>query len=151
MSNPPPQSVPKSKARRLSWTLAVVTGLLLFYGLPLGFARYSDRNESREADKEIGRYLTLVQERDRAGADAMLCGGDDTSAAELPGMNQPDWHLPLVESFAIVSTWDWSSVTDGHGRGYRVRLVFAGGSAAEVELAVEVIADDPCIATEIPF
>ncbi|MFY1672791.1 hypothetical protein ACN27G_35220 [Plantactinospora sp. WMMB334] len=151
MSDPPSQSVRKSKAHRLSWTLPVVAGLLLFCGLPLGFARYSDRNESREADMEIGRYLTLVQERDRAGADAMLCGGDDTSAADLPRMNQPDWRLPLVESFAIVSTWDWSSVIDGHGRGYRVRLVFAGGSAAEVELAVEVIADDPCIATEIPF
>lgn len=128
-----------------------MTDLLLFCGLPLGFARHSKRDESREADKEVDLYLTLVQGHDRAGADAMLCGGDGTSAVQLPGMNQPNWHLPLVKSFAIVNTWDWSSVTDGHGRGYRVRLVFAGGSAAEVELAVEVIADDPCIATEIPF
>ncbi|SCL36074.1 hypothetical protein GA0070624_5449 [Micromonospora rhizosphaerae] len=128
-----------------------MTALLLFCGLPLGFARYSNRNESREADKEVDRYLTLVQGRDRAGADAMLCGGDDTSAVQLPGMNQPNWHLPLVESFTIVNTWDWSSVTDGHGRGYQVRLVFADRSTAKVELAVEVIADDPCIATEIPF
>lgn len=56
-----------------------------------------------------------------------------------------------MESFTIVNTWDWSSVTDGHGRGYQVRLVFADRSTAKVELAVEVIADDPCIATEIPF
>lgn len=113
MSIPPPRSVPKSEARRLSWTLALVTGLL-FCGLPLGFVRYSDRNESREAHEEIGRHLTLVEERDRAGAAAMLCGGDDTSAAELPGMNQPEWRLLLAESFTIVSTWDWSWV---NGRG----------------------------------
>src|SRR5215207_9375650 len=104
MSTLRPQSVPKSKARRLSWTLAVVSCLVLFCLLPLVFAESSDRNESREADKEIGRYLTFVQERDHAGADAMLCGGDDTSAAELPRMNQPDGHLPIVESFAIIST-----------------------------------------------
>lgn len=152
MSRPPRQSVPKSKARLLSWALAVVAALLVFCGLPLGFARYSDRKESREADKEIGRYLTLVQGRDRAGADAMLCGGDDTSVAELPWTYQPpDWHVPLVESFTIVGTWDWSSVIDGHGRGYQVRLVFADGSAATIELAVEVIGNDPCIATEIPL
>ncbi|WP_319463599.1 hypothetical protein [Micromonospora sp. RTP1Z1] len=129
-----------------------MTALLLSCcGLSLGFAQYSDRNESREADKEVDRYLTLVQGRDRAGADVMLCGGDDTSAVQLPGMNQPNWHLPLVESFTIVNTWDWSSVTDGHGRGYQVRLVFADRSTAKVEMAVEVIADDPCIATEIRF
>lgn len=40
---------------------------------------------------------------------------------------------------------------DGHGRGYRVRLVFADGSAATAELAVEVMGDGPCIAAEIPF
>jgi hypothetical protein len=150
MSSPPP-SAPKNKSRRLGWALAVVTALLLFCGLALGFARHSDRNESREADEEIGQYLVLVQGRDRAGADAMLCGGDDTSAAELPTMYQPDWHLPLVESVTIVSTWDWSSVTDGHGRGYQVRLVFGDGSATTVVLAVEVIAGDPCVATEIPL
>jgi hypothetical protein len=151
MSSRPRQFAPKSKARRLSWTPAVVAALLAFCGLPLGFARYSDRKESRESDKEIGRYLTLVQAGDRAGADAMLCGGDDTRVAELPGRYQPGWHGPLVESFTIVGTWDWSSVTDGHGTGYQVRLVFADGSAETVELAVEVIAGDPCIATEIPL
>ncbi|MDZ5447731.1 hypothetical protein U2F26_34350 [Micromonospora sp. 4G57] len=151
MSSPPPQSAPENKRRRLGWALAVVTALLLLCGLPLEFARHSHRNESREADKEVGQYLILIQGRDHASADAMLCGGDDTSVAKLPGRYQPDWQLPLVESFTIVSTWDWSSVIDGHGRGYQVRLVFAEGSATTVELAVEVIADDPCIATEIPF
>lgn len=145
-----PQSVPTGKRRRLGLVLTVVTALLCC-GLLLAFARHPDHNESREADEEIGRYLTLVQGRDRPGADALLCGGDDTSTAELPGMDQPDWHLPLVESFTIVSTQDWSSVTDGHGTSYRVRLVFADGSAATVELAVEVIADEPCVATDIPF
>jgi hypothetical protein len=32
-----------------------------------------------------------------------------------------------------------------------VRLLFADSSAAEVDLAVEVIGDRPCIATEIPI
>ncbi|MEJ3747460.1 hypothetical protein WEI85_29755 [Actinomycetes bacterium KLBMP 9797] len=128
-----------------------MAALLLLCGLPIGFARYSDGKESREADNEIGQYLTLVQRRDRGGADAMLCGGDDTSVAELPGMKGPDWRLPGVASFAIVRTWDWSSVIDGHGKGYQVRLVFTDGSATDVELAVEVIADDPCVAMEIPF
>lgn len=116
MSSSSPLSVPTGKRRRLGWALTVVTALLLCCGLPLAFARYLDRNESREADESIDRYLILVQARDRASADAMLCGGDDTSAAALPGMYQPDWHLPLIESFTIVDTWDWSSVTDGHGR-----------------------------------
>lgn len=79
MSGPPSQSVPKSRARRLSWTLAVVTALLLLCGLPRGFARYADRNESREADKEIDRYLPLVQGRDPAGAG--LTTQNETEAA----------------------------------------------------------------------
>jgi hypothetical protein len=152
MPTVPPRAVPKGKARWLSWALAIVAALSVACGLPLGFARYWHDKESREADKLIGRYLTLVQQRDRAGADAMLCGGDDTSVAKLQYVNQPDGRLPLVESFTIVRAWEWSSAVDGHGRGYQVRLVFAAGPAANVELAVEEMADrDPCIATEIPF
>ncbi|MEJ3749076.1 hypothetical protein WEI85_38155 [Actinomycetes bacterium KLBMP 9797] len=152
MSSPLPRSAPRSKARRLSWMLAVAAALLLLIcGLPMGFARYSDGKESRESDNEIGQYLTHVQRRDHAVADAMLCGGDDTGVAELPGMNGADWHLPGMESFTIVRIWDWSSVIDGHGKGYQVRLVFTDGSTTDVELAVEVIAGEPCIATEIPF
>jgi hypothetical protein len=81
----------------------------------------------------------------------MLCGGDDTSVAQLPGMNQSDWRHSLLESFTVINTRDWSSVIDGHGRSYQVRLVFTDGSTVNVELAVEVIGNDPCIATEIPF
>jgi len=152
MSGLPKQSLPKSGPRRLRWVLAVMIGLLVLCGLPLGIARYFHRDDdARAADYEIDRYLSLVQRRDSAGADAMLCGSDDKGTADLPGMNQPDWHLPPVESFTVVRAWDWSSVIDGHGRGYRVRLLFADSSAAEVDLAVEVIGDGPCIATEIPI
>jgi hypothetical protein len=152
MSSSPPRSVPKGKVRSLRWALAVMAAVSLFCGLPLGFARYWNDKASREADKQISRYLTLVQEHDRADADAMLCGGDDTSLAKLPELNQPDGRLPPVESFTIVRAWDWSSAIDGHGRGYQVRLVLTAGSTADVELAVEEMADrDPCIATEILF
>jgi hypothetical protein len=81
----------------------------------------------------------------------MLCGSDDTGLADLPGMNQPDWHLPAVESFTEVRAWDWSSVIDGHGWGCRVRLLFANGSTAEVDMVVEVIGNRPCIATKFPI
>lgn len=97
----------------------------------------------------MSRYLGLVQARDRAGADAMLCGADDTSAADLPDMYRPNWHLRLVDSFTIVRAWDWSSVMEGHGKGYEIRLMFVDGSAATVEMAVEVIGGDPCIATDL--
>ena len=110
MSSPPPEPVPKRKSRRLWWALTVVTPLLLCCGLPLGFARHSDRNESRDADEEIGRYLTLVQGRDRAGADAMLCGGDDMSGtAELRGMSEPTG----------TSHSSSPSLSSGHGIGHR--------------------------------
>ncbi|GAA4729430.1 hypothetical protein [Phytohabitans rumicis] len=147
----PLRSVPKNMGRRLGWALAVVACLLLFCGLSLGLAGRSDGAESREADKEMSRYLSLVQARDRVAADAMLCGADDTSTADLPDMYRPDWHLRRVESFAIVRAWDWSSMMEGHGKGYEVLLVFADRSTATVELAVEVIADDPCIATQVLF
>ena len=52
---------------------------------------------------------------------------------------------------SIISTWDWSSVVDGHGRGYRVQFAFIDGSAAFSDLAVEVISGNPCIGTEIPL
>jgi len=97
--------------------------LLVLCGLPLGIARYFHRDDdARAADYEIDRYLSLVQRRDSAGADAMLCGSDDKGTADLPGMNQPDWHLPPVESFTVVRAWDWSSVIDGHG--HEARRVF---------------------------
>lgn len=128
-----------------------MAALLLLCGLPIGFVRYSDSKKTDESASAIGQYLTLVQSRDRAGADAILCGGDDTSVAELPGETQRDGRVPEVESFTIIRSWDWSSAIDGHGRGYQVRLVFADGSTADVQLAVEVIADDPCIATAMSF
>jgi hypothetical protein len=74
--------------RRLGWAVAVVTAVLLCCGLPLGLAWFLDRNERREADEEMGRYLALIQGGDRAGAPALLCGADDTSVAELPGMEE---------------------------------------------------------------
>jgi hypothetical protein len=152
MSRLLPRPEPRRGWRRLAWTLAVVAVLVLACGLSFGFTRnFDDEKESRESASEISQYLALVQLRDRAGADAMLCGGDDTGPAGLPVGYLEDGHAPLVESFTIVRTWDWSSVIDGHGTGYVVRLVFADRSSADVELVVEVIGGGPCIATSIPF
>ncbi|GAA4474644.1 hypothetical protein [Phytohabitans houttuyneae] len=152
MSSPLPRSELSRKGGLLRWTLVVVAALILACGLSIGFIRNShDDKESRESAGEINQYLSLVQRRDRTGADAMLCGGDDSGPADLPVGYLEDGHAPVMESFAIVDSWDWSSVIDGHGTGYLVRMLFADGSTADVELVVEVIGDDPCIATSIPF
>jgi hypothetical protein len=113
--------------------------------------QWSARNEQRNADEEIEEYLRLVQGSYVEHADAMLCGGDDTRVAELRDTSEATWAPRRIASVAIVSSWDWSSVVDGHGQGYRVRFTFVDGSTAVSDLAVEVIANDPCIATEVPF
>jgi hypothetical protein len=118
---------------------------------PLLYSELSNRNERRREDEEISRYLSLVQERDHSGADAMLCGGDDTRTATLRDTDEPDWGLRRIETFAIVGSEEWSSWVDGHGRNYHVRLTFADGSTATSDLALEVIGNDPCIVTKIPF
>lgn len=125
--------------------------LLVCCGLPYAYTQWSARNEQRKADEEIEEYLRLVQGRDVEQANAMLCGGDDTRAADLRETSEATWGSRRIASVAIVSSWDWSSVVDGHGRGYRVRFTFVDGSTAASDLAVEVIANDPCIATEVPF
>lgn len=150
MSLPPLQPVPQRGHRLLTWAAAIVIVALIFAVLSFVYSRFSG-NEQRKADEEIAKYLSLVQGRDHSGADAMLCGGDDTTTAKLRDTDEPDSGLRRIEAFAIVSAWGWSSATDGHGRTYRVRLTFANGSTATSDLAVEVIANEPCIATEIPF
>ncbi|MDG4828128.1 hypothetical protein O7627_02265 [Solwaraspora sp. WMMD1047] len=125
--------------------------LVLACGLSIRSTRNSHDKESRDSAREINQYLTLVQRRDRLGADGMLCGGDDSGPAELPVGFPDDGHAAEVESYTIVRTWNWSSVTDGHGTGYLARLTFADGSAADIELAVEVIGDHPCVATSVPI
>jgi hypothetical protein len=81
----------------------------------------------------------------------MLCGGDDTRSATLRDTDEPVRGLWRIEAFAVVGSEEWSSVMDGHGRNYLVRLTFTDGSTATSDLAVEVIGNEPCIATEIPF
>ena len=108
----------------------------------MGFAR--ERDVSRKADSLVGQYLARVQQGDHAGADALLCGRDDTSIAGLPA-------TAALTSSQVGDAKRWSSIVDGGGRRYRAHLSFADGSQAEADLAVESIGDIPCIATEIPF
>lgn len=140
---------PQRRHRPLRRMAVLVILTLICCGL---FAVYfrSHRNEQREADEEIVRYLGLVQERDGPRADAMLCGGDDTSIAQPEGADER-WRLLPIRSFAIVHSWDWSSVVDGHGRAYSIRLTFADGSTTICDFVVEVIGNDPCIGTEVPL
>jgi hypothetical protein len=137
--------------RLLLWTALLLVVALICGGLPYVYFRWSDLDEQRMADDEVGRYLSLVQEGDRSRADAMLCGGDDTTTVQLNDTFETDWSALRIDSVAIVSAWDWSSWVDGHGRTYGVRLTFADGSTAMTELVVEVIASEPCIGTEVPF
>ena len=72
-------------------------------------------------------------------------------SATLRDTDEPDWGQRRIEGFAIIDFEEWSSWVDGHGRTYHVRLRFADGSTATSDLAVEMIGNEPCIATEIPF
>jgi hypothetical protein len=136
--------------RVLGWTAAALVVVLACCGLPLAHSRWSESNERRKTDDEIAKYLSLVQRGDRVAADAMLCGGDDTSVVKLSGMNESAGAPRRIRSSSITSSWAWSSVTDGHGRTYRVGLTFTDGSTDTDDFVVEVIADEPCIATEFP-
>jgi hypothetical protein len=151
MSQPPRQSRSRRGHRLLLWAAAVVIGALVCGGIPVLYVELSNSSEQRKEDKEISGYLSLVQGNDHSGADAMLCGGDDTRTATLRDTDEPDWGQRRIEAFAIVGSEEWSSWVDGHGRIYHVRLTFADGSTAMSDLAVEVISNDPCIATGIPF
>lgn len=124
---------------------------LICCGLPYAYTRWSVREEQRQADEEITEYLRLVQAGDRGRSHAMLCGGDDMTTIQLNGTYKLDWNAVRVDSFTIIGARDWSSVVDGHGRAYRVRLTFTDGSTGISDLVVEVMANEPCIGTEIPF
>lgn len=151
MSLPPRRSLSQRGHHVLPWTAAVVIGALISCGIPLLYFELPNRNEQRKEDEEISKYLSFVQGNDHSGADAMLCGRDDMRIATLRDTDEPDWGLRRIEAFAIVASGEWSSSVDGHGRNYRVRLTFADGSTATSDLAVEVIGNDPCIVTEVPF
>jgi hypothetical protein len=107
------------------------------------------RSERHRADDAITKYLRLVREHDRACANAMLCAGDDTSPVRTDA--NVDWHATRIDNLVIVTAWDWSSMVDGHGRTYRVRLRTADGSTITADFVVEIISDRACVGTEVPF
>lgn len=129
----------------------VLVGALLGGGLVYAKVNSSRQGERNRADQEVTRYLNLVQGGDRRGADAMLCGEDDTAVVELDGPHRYKETIPRIVSFAIVGASDWSSLVDGHGRTYRVRLTFADSTVALSDITIEIIAGRPCTGTQIPF
>jgi hypothetical protein len=105
-------------------------------------------DQQRRADEAIRQYAHLVESNDFAGADAMLCGGDDTNPARLDAGFR-DW--PEIASLSVVVPGKpWSSVVDGHGWDYPAQVGFADGSTGTVRLRVEIIGDEPCIGSSVP-
>ncbi|MEV4136706.1 hypothetical protein AB0J72_31585 [Dactylosporangium sp. NPDC049742] len=131
--------------------LLVVGGVVLFCGLSVLAVRLANAREARESEAELRRYLLLGQQGERAQAEAMLCGGDDTSGStDLPGMYESGWRMPPIASFTVAGSTDWSSF-DGHGTTYQVRLTFTGAAPATITVSVEAKDGGPCIATDVPF
>lgn len=79
----------------------------------------------------------------------MLCGGDDVAPAQLDDTELTAWTEHGISSFAVLTARTWSSI-DGHGSVYGVDLAFSREATATLDVAVEIIDDEPCIATGLP-